>query len=101
MLTAIPWRDLVNQHVCARMCMALPAGAIGSLHLLPLYPSTGDRGFAPVTYQEVDPKFGEVSSLQHQIDSSLILIATAALKIRQIALWRPPAHRALSDGLVL
>lgn len=35
------------------------AGAIGSVHMLPLYPSTGDRGFAPVTFQNVDPKFGE------------------------------------------
>lgn len=41
------------------MRSVLGAGAIGSLHLLPLYPSTGDRGFAPVTYQQVDPSFGE------------------------------------------
>jgi len=42
-----------------RSCLPAHAGAIGSVHLLPIYPSTGDRGFAPVTYQEVDPKFGE------------------------------------------
>jgi hypothetical protein len=54
---------------CAHVFMALPAGAIGSLHLLPLYPSTGDRGFAPVTYQEVDPKFGEDLTMQRQVDS--------------------------------
>ncbi len=28
--------------------------AIGGVHLLPLFPSTGDRGFAPVDYDEVD-----------------------------------------------
>jgi hypothetical protein len=33
---------------------------MGSIHLLPLYPSTGDRGFAPVTYQQVNPEFGEL-----------------------------------------
>jgi hypothetical protein len=33
--------------------------AIGSVHLLPLYPSSGDRGFAPLTYQQVDPAYGE------------------------------------------
>jgi len=27
------------------------AGAIGGLHLLPAYPSSGDGGFAPITYQ--------------------------------------------------
>jgi hypothetical protein len=44
-----------------RKCIpAVPcAGAIGSVHMLPLYPSTGDRGFAPVTFQNVDPEFGE------------------------------------------
>jgi sucrose phosphorylase len=31
---------------------------IGSVHLLPFFPSSADRGFAPLTYQEVDPRFG-------------------------------------------
>ena len=30
----------------------------GGVHLLPPFPSTGDRGFAPVTYREIDPSFG-------------------------------------------
>lgn len=37
----------------------LHAGAISGLHLLPVYPSSGDGGFAPLTYQDVDPKFGD------------------------------------------
>lgn len=37
----------------------LYAGAISGLHLLPIYPSSGDGGFAPLTYQDVDPKFGD------------------------------------------
>ena len=32
--------------------------AIGGIHLLPFFPSSGDRGFAPMTYHEVDPAFG-------------------------------------------
>ncbi|BBA92387.1 sucrose phosphorylase [Streptococcus ruminantium] len=32
--------------------------AIGGVHLLPFFPSTGDRGFAPVDYEEVDSAFG-------------------------------------------
>ena len=32
--------------------------AIGGVHLLPFFPSTGDRGFAPVDYKDVDPQFG-------------------------------------------
>lgn len=32
--------------------------AIGGVHLLPFYPSSADRGFSPMTYNEVDPAFG-------------------------------------------
>ena len=32
--------------------------AVGGIHLLPFYPSSSDRGFAPLTYDEVDPTFG-------------------------------------------
>jgi sucrose phosphorylase len=30
----------------------------GGIHILPPFPSSGDRGFAPLTYLEIDPKFG-------------------------------------------
>lgn len=30
----------------------------GGVHILPPFPSSGDRGFAPLTYEEIDPKFG-------------------------------------------
>jgi sucrose phosphorylase len=30
----------------------------GGIHVLPPFPSSGDRGFAPLTYLEIDPKFG-------------------------------------------
>ena len=33
--------------------------AVGGVHLLPFFPSTGDRGFAPVDYDQVDPAFGD------------------------------------------
>lgn len=33
--------------------------AIGGVHLLPFFQSTGDRGFAPVDYDEVDSAFGD------------------------------------------
>ena len=32
--------------------------ALGGVHLLPFYPSTGDRGFAPTDYRRVDNAFG-------------------------------------------
>lgn len=30
----------------------------GGLHILPPFPSTGDRGFAPTTYREIETRFG-------------------------------------------
>ncbi len=30
----------------------------GGIHILPPFPSSGDRGFAPLTYSEIDPQFG-------------------------------------------
>jgi sucrose phosphorylase len=30
----------------------------GGIHILPPFPSSGDRGFAPLTYLEIDPRFG-------------------------------------------
>lgn len=34
-------------------------GVVGGIHLLPFFPSTGDRGFAPSDYRVVDPAFGD------------------------------------------
>ncbi len=30
----------------------------GGIHILPPFPSSGDRGFAPLTYLEIEPSFG-------------------------------------------
>ncbi len=30
----------------------------GGVHILPPYPSSGDRGFAPLNYMEIEPRFG-------------------------------------------
>jgi len=38
--------------------------SIGGIHLLPFFPSTGDRGFSPTTYEIVDHKFGEWSQIE-------------------------------------
>lgn len=31
---------------------------INGIHILPFFPSSGDRGFAPIDYRQVDPAFG-------------------------------------------
>lgn len=39
-------------------------GVIDSVHILPFYPSSNDRGFAPLTHRKIDPVFGEEKDLQ-------------------------------------
>lgn len=34
------------------------SGIIEGVHILPFFPSSGDRGFAPIDYFQVDPAFG-------------------------------------------
>jgi sucrose phosphorylase len=36
----------------------------GGVHILPPYPSSGDRGFAPISYSLIDPAFGSWSDIQ-------------------------------------
>lgn len=39
--------------------------AVGGVHLLPFYPSSGDRGFAPVDYRRVDEAFGTWADIRN------------------------------------
>ncbi len=38
------------------------SGTIGGVHILPFFPSSGDRGFAPMAYDVVDPAPGRCVS---------------------------------------
>lgn len=49
----------------------------GGVHILPPFPSSGDRGFAPITYFEIDPKFGtweDIRSIGENFDIILDLM---------------------------
>lgn len=39
-------------------------GVVGGVHLLPFFPSIGDRGFAPSDYRVVDPAFGDWADVE-------------------------------------
>lgn len=36
----------------------------GGIHILPPFPSSGDRGFAPLTYLEINPQFGDWNDIK-------------------------------------
>jgi sucrose 6(F)-phosphate phosphorylase len=45
----------------------------GGVHILPPYPSSGDRGFAPLSYFQIDPIFGTWEDIQ-KISNSFDII---------------------------
>lgn len=48
-------------------------GAIGGVHLLPFFPSSGDRGFAPMDYTKVDEKFGDWKDVKNLSESYYLM----------------------------
>lgn len=48
-------KNIAELHLILNTCFSK---AIGGVHLLPFFPSSGDRGFAPTDYQKVDAAFG-------------------------------------------
>jgi sucrose 6(F)-phosphate phosphorylase len=41
------------------------AGMFHGVHVLPPFPSSGDRGFAPISYRDIDPRFGTWKDVRH------------------------------------
>ena len=57
--------------------MPLFGESVHGIHILPPFPSSGDRGFAPLTHLEIDPKqgtWGDINSLSTRYCVSLDLI---------------------------
>ncbi len=46
----------------------------GGIHILPPFPSSGDRGFAPVSYLDIAPEFGTWEDVRRIGESSPILL---------------------------
>ncbi len=46
----------------------------GGVHILPPFPSSGDRGFAPLTYLEIEPEFGSWEDIKRLGESYPILL---------------------------
>ncbi len=49
-------------------------GLFGGVHILPPFPSSGDRGFAPLTYGEIDPRFGTWADVEHLAQGHDVLL---------------------------
>ena len=49
-------------------------GLFRGVHILPPFPSSGDRGFAPLTYREIDARFGSWSDVRRIADRYDVLL---------------------------
>lgn len=47
--------------------------AIGGVHILPFFPSSGDRGFAPMDYHKVEPSFGDWDDVERLSESYYLM----------------------------
>ena len=47
--------------------------AVGGVHILPFFPSSGDRGFAPMDYTKVDPAFGGWENVERLADKYYLM----------------------------
>jgi sucrose phosphorylase len=49
-------------------------GLFRGVHILPPYPSSGDRGFSPLTHTEIDPKFGTWEDIERIATSHEVML---------------------------
>jgi hypothetical protein len=50
------------------------AGFFHGVHVLPPFPSSGDRGFAPITYREIEPRFGTWGDIERLSEHHDVLL---------------------------
>ena len=55
--------------------------AIKGVHILPFYPSSADRGFAPLTHRQIDARFGSFDDLR-AISADYELMADKIVKAK-------------------
>ncbi|THF80318.1 sucrose phosphorylase [Cohnella fermenti] len=67
----------------------------GGVHILPPFPSSGDRGFAPLTYLEIDPAFGTWDDMREIGESFDILVD---LMVNHISRQSPYFREFLAKG---
>ena len=55
------------------ICSTYFKDAVGGVHILPFFPSSGDRGFAPMDYTKVDPAFGDWQDVERLADKYYLM----------------------------
>ena len=85
-----------NLAALGRVLLNQFAGAFrGGVHILPPFPSSGDRGFAPLTYEEIEPPFGTWDDVQRINEISPVMLD---LMVNHMSRQAPPAKDYLTRG---
>jgi len=58
----------------ARLLNGRLAGHFAGVHVLPPFPSSGDRGFAPIDYRRIDPAFGDWSDIRDLAEDQDVML---------------------------
>jgi sucrose 6(F)-phosphate phosphorylase len=67
----------------------------GGVHVLPPFPSSGDRGFAPLTYDEIEPSFGTWGDLRQVGQGGPVMLD---LMVNHMSRQSPAARDFLAHG---
>jgi sucrose phosphorylase len=59
----------------------------GGVHILPPFPSSGDRGFAPLTYLEISPQFGSWEDIQRIGERSDVVLDLMVNHVSRQSPW--------------
>ena len=59
----------------------------GGIHILPPFPSSGDRGFAPLTYLEIEPRFGGWDDIRRIGESADVMLDLMVNHISRQSPW--------------
>src|SRR5512133_2912052 len=59
----------------------------GGIHILPPFPSSGDRGFAPLTYLDIEPSFGTWDDIRNIGQNFDVLLDLMVNHISKQSIW--------------
>ena len=70
-------------------------GLFRGVHVLPPFPSSGDRGFAPIGYDRIDPRFGSWADIEALADTHDVLLD---VMVNHISRHSPEFRAFARDG---
>jgi sucrose phosphorylase len=70
-------------------------GMFDGVHVLPPFPSSGDRGFAPVTYDRIESRFGTWADIENLATSHAVVLD---VMVNHISRHSPEFQALIRDG---